>query len=929
MHQLFRLYVLTLLACLVTPLFADTLQQAPNWDRSLALEVVQSYDSQSVAEGLKSALMSDEPGVLLTELHELENRAELPWPVREAALLRFMQELRLLPAGTVSPEVMAYLAAWQPKTLVPNDHQSHVGEPLYRVREAATGIENGWRHDKALSAGEALLREQPLKFLSTWSSQTDPAIRAGYLAALELASKASVLLVHQQVMAGLSEDPGLTGVAARTAVDTGDIAALEKVVRHGQGSAIVSALRSAASILSPGEAAAIIERFVETAPAEKTALAIGAWTPLLSGDSEAEALLNSLLDDDSLSSAAALALNWSAPQEVRSESSMIEDVPEFDPRIVTWSGDSLADPDDNLLSMGYPVPIPVNTPLPFDGFRSYDGLLARYQDLAVTTPWVHPAEVGTTHAGRSVWAYRMGDEDTLTRYGLPEPASLINGGLHAREWQGPEVATGIMELMVDKAGDHYFYDYLLENMNMIVIPVLNVDGFVQTQRYPSTNWYETDPFDAVDDPILSPRDGRMRRKNMLGVDEDLETIEDHLLGVDLNRNFPPLFATSDSSSPDDRSLVYHGEGALSEPETQALVTAAELGPTDRLRMYTDLHSFAQVHFWARTDNNRLTNITRNVMNNFSNHHAAFPSGRFYAFGSGQDPGDGAGFAYEYFPYELGTVAWLTEIEPRNACCWNPPTAGAEYGGVVENGHDGFILPESQIRRVREELSQSFAAVYYQMTGAPSIQAFRLLDTETGAVVFEAEWDVDTDRSRVLYSKQYQSLQFNRNYDAWLSFNKPMRWREEGLVVPFPGQASSTLDVDADILVGSSVLDVTVTSSDWLNQPGDAPAGYMHYQDDAMRISFSLPDSTQNRSHIGPQSVANLKLRTTDMTGMRTDANPATVVDWENGAWSGYEDDNGNQSDFGGFDTEISFNEHYETIQKTHCQLLLITKAWAG
>jgi len=105
----------------------------------------------------------------------------------------------------------------------------------------------------------------------------------------------------------------------------------------------------------------------------------------------------------------------------------------------------------------------------------------------------------------------------------------------------------------------------------------------------------------------------MRRKNMLGVDENLSTLDDHLLGVDLNRNFPPLWATGDSSSPDEVSLIYHGVGALSEPEAQALVEAAALGPSNHLRMYTDLHSFAQVHFWARTVNDRLTDITRSTL----------------------------------------------------------------------------------------------------------------------------------------------------------------------------------------------------------------------------------------------------------------------------------------------------------------------------
>ena len=46
------------------------------------------------------------------------------------------------------------------------------------------------------------------------------------------------------------------------------------------------------------------------------------------------------------------------------------------------------------IALGYPVPIPVDTPLPFDGFRTYAGLHARHQDLALTTPWVHMENIG-------------------------------------------------------------------------------------------------------------------------------------------------------------------------------------------------------------------------------------------------------------------------------------------------------------------------------------------------------------------------------------------------------------------------------------------------------------------------------------------------------------------------------------------------------
>jgi len=594
-------------------------------------------------------------------------------------------------------------------------------------------------------------------------------------------------------------------------------------------------------------------------------------------------------------------------------------------QVLTEWVENKAPQETNKISLGYPVPIPVDTALPFDGFRTYAGLHMRHQDLAVTTAWVHPEEIGTTRSGRTIWAYRLGDDDLLTTNGLLEPATLTNGGIHAREWQSPEVVTGILELLALHESDHHFYDYLRDNVNMIVIPSLNIDGFIQTQRYPSLNYLQSDP----DDPDYSPRDGRMRRKNMLGADEVLSTTMDHLNGVDLNRNNNPYWATApDRSSPDLQSIVHHGAGPASEPEIQALDAAALLGPIERLRIYTDVHSFSQVHFWSRNSNSRLAQQTIKVLDTFSNHHRSFPAGKRY-FRPNPAINQGIGTTSEYFTVTYQVPSWTLEVEPSNGQSFHAPLpgSGADYGGVSENGHDGFILPESEIRRVREELAQSFAAVYYRQAGPPILQSLRLIDADSGAVVYESEWDIEDNQTRSHYTHQLQALQVNHNYVAWMSFNKPMRWREDGVVVPFPGQADSGLNVEASILVGDSELTTTIGDGTWLKQPGNAPDGYMNYQDDALKIAFSFPDDTQNLGLITGEVEAMLKLRTSDMTGMRTDTNPATIADWTNGAWSKYENDNGIETDTGGFDTTISFQVTSEEVPPPFLLEAGITSSW--
>jgi hypothetical protein len=554
------------------------------------------------------------------------------------------------------------------------------------------------------------------------------------------------------------------------------------------------------------------------------------------------------------------------------------------------------------IALGYPVPIPVDTPLPFDGFRTYAGLHMRHTDLAATTPWVHAEEIGTTRAGRTIWAYRLGDDDRETIYGLPEPAALTNGGIHAREWQTPEVVTGILELLATRAEDGHFYDYLRDNFNMIVIPSLNVDGFLQTQRYPTLNYLGVDPAYPQD----WPRDGRMRRKNMLNADENLSTQFDMLNGVDLNRNNNPFWSTNpERSSNDPRSLVHHGSGPASEPEIRALDAAAHLGPIARLRMFTDVHSFGQELYWSRDSDERLARQVEELLGIFSDHHLTRPGRKFYFYRDRFNVSrSGFGTTDEYLYHTYRVPSFGVEVEPSNGHP-NLPGCGADYGGFANNCHDGFILPEAEIRRVREGLAESFAAVYYRQAGPPSVQAMRFLDRQTGAVVYEAEWDVFDSETRVLYENRIQPLQLGRDYTLWLSFNKPMRWRIDGEIAPFPGQPATTLDLDAGLWVGETELGTQSGSADWLDQPGDAPDGYLHYKDDALYVDFSLSSDELNNSVVNGSTEANIRISAADMTNFRLDARPATVADLLNGAWTRYENSAGNQTDSGGTDSSMS------------------------
>lgn len=552
---------------------------------------------------------------------------------------------------------------------------------------------------------------------------------------------------------------------------------------------------------------------------------------------------------------------------------------------------------NGTLGLGYPVPIPVNTPEPFDGFRTYDGLFAKHQSMAMSSDYITGHIVGQTHYNRDIWAYLLSDADEVTKYGVKEGAMMANGGIHAREWQSPETLTQIITDFYENSDDQSFYQYLLENTVIITIPINNIDGFLQTQRYPDKNWYSNN---------IGPRDGRMRRKNLLNTDEDLYTRSDFLHGVDLNRNNNPYWATSNSSSNDPTSILYHGPSAQSEPETAARISAANLVDADQFRIYTDVHSFSQVHFALKSFNANLYTLQTRVLRDFTNHHKAFPAGKNYVDRSVfTTAGFGIGSTDEYFLTNYEIPSWTLEIEPSGTLSPDAhpdlPGVGADYGGFANNGHDGFILPESEIKRVREQLAESFMVAWYGQAGPPSITQLRVIEKLSNTIVFDAEWDINENGERELYTQYYDQIIANNDYSLLVRFDKPMRIRNDaGEIVKLQGQ-TTVLNPIIQGLSNDTEMALNLSNERWINEQNNGWESYGFYKDDTFVVDFNLDDSI----NVSETAELTWKIITTDMIGQNLDANPATVVTWAGGQWQNYEDSNGNSSIVGGFDTTIT------------------------
>lgn len=528
--------------------------------------------------------------------------------------------------------------------------------------------------------------------------------------------------------------------------------------------------------------------------------------------------------------------------------------------------------EDNHVALGVPVPIPVDSLTPLNGFRTYASLHMRHQQLEAQYEAATGHLLGQTLYGRDIWGYQLSDADSDRITGGTEQSALINAGIHAREWQSPEASTGFIENLLEPTHQNHIADYLLQNLNLMIIPVLNIDGFLQTQRFPN----------FVTSSINVPRDGRMRRKNLNSVDEDIATFPDNLMGVDLNRNNAPYWATSDRSSSAPESIVHHGTGPASEPETKALQQGAAVIGDNQLAFYQDVHSFSQLYFVPNTGNGSRDLQTSMVANAMvganSDKYLVSPS----------NSGSGIGATDEYFANTYQVPAFTLEIEPRRNI--------TQYGGNNVS-HSGFILPASEVLRMREETSRATFAGLYMMTDATFVERVQILDGD-GNVVFSLVWNANSG-SRELENAISNELSAGTDYRLRVTFNKPMRdLTPEGEVTQF-GTLSDTggVSLSWSVTVGGEASTWTIDSNGtWGTTNNDID--FERYQTDTYEVAFQFPAELD----WGNTQLLALEVNAEDLVGNGLDSDPSTIATWQNGQWNNF--DGGNVSGIGGTDSSM-------------------------
>ncbi|GMR15690.1 MAG: hypothetical protein BMS9Abin30_1333 [Gammaproteobacteria bacterium] len=298
MRRYFASVTLLLLSGILNTAAAQNLATVSEWDRSSAMAAVRSVNIDTAVAGISD----------LKDLEGLENRSDWPLPAREAAVYKFTRSLASLPRDAVATAVLQHLKTYQVQVLVPHEDYDDAIVPLFNIRGAAAGVENGWLRDESAAEAREVLAQRPAALVAKYLESSNHSQRSGYLDALANAEASAVQAVQTEALNQLGESPELTRLVAVTATATGDPFATRRLLVDGRGAGLAPAFESLASRTTPAATAAMLEFALEQAPAGNAALAIAAWWPALRSDAATRQLLIDKLADPALGSSVALAL---------------------------------------------------------------------------------------------------------------------------------------------------------------------------------------------------------------------------------------------------------------------------------------------------------------------------------------------------------------------------------------------------------------------------------------------------------------------------------------------------------------------------------------------------------------------------------------------------------------------------------------------
>jgi hypothetical protein len=572
----------------------------------------------------------------------------------------------------------------------------------------------------------------------------------------------------------------------------------------------------------------------------------------------------------------------------------------------------------NQIELRYDVPVPgldneiKNTDTKY---RSYAAIIGRIHNLAaLDNDIVTQYNIGSATANATeIWAMKISTSSPTKKDGSKKTAILITGGVHAREWIGPEVAMRIAEDIIQKYNENNSeIKGRLENCEVWVVPVVNPEGFIYTQQ----NHDKAIVYDSY-----GTRDGRYRRKNMRNKSFDFPTQawldipgneNKPLAGVDINRNFPYGYGSIPSSN-DPLSPGYKGTSILSESESATLKTLIDNQTFDlrsKIRVFIDYHSYNETITLPLINLDNMTNtelrnkIADGTLKLIANAIAA--AGHAYTKNYCAETDNQLIIpkpdnSINYCPG--GETFWgaLDEFMSKEIKC---PSFTIELRPIDDNNWDyGFILPVTRdnINVFDNCVSENIAGFLKALEWSCDRRygkEFSIYIEEQNPVYSAIWWPVF--QSDGYYYATSRDLVVTQN--KWLvasAYNVKLNFNQSMMTLDNEG-----VPVSPEITFGRSgeySEHEIITSGTWSSTL---------YDNDTWTGYFTIP-SGYSGDYDGKTVRFNIKAKSE--TGENIDGNPGTIVDMVDGIWTNFEDGLNPSQDYEG-GSDISHAIKIDTLR---------------
>ena len=230
-----------------------------------------------------------------------------------------------------------------------------------------------------------------------------------------------------------------------------------------------------------------------------------------------------------------------------------------------------------------------------DTYRQYADFTTELRALADANPsLVREVTIGTSLEGRPIQGVEIAQD--VLRSDDGRPVYLNFGAHHAREWPSAEMPMEFARDLVARfnGGENRIED-LLADVRVVIVPVVNVDGFIASRSFGFNPLTDDNPNATLTQALAGS--GAYRRKNCRPANaaDALVPCTQRTSGVDLNRNYGYYWGGSGSSS-DPTSQGFRGPSPFSEPEADAVHDySASVHPT----VFITNHTFTDDGKWLR------------------------------------------------------------------------------------------------------------------------------------------------------------------------------------------------------------------------------------------------------------------------------------------------------------------------------------------